>query len=48
MVDGGFGGRIAVVQRTRGYRKWPEEVNPLWQYPDVVCAMMLQRSCHGP
>ena len=28
MADGGdgFGGRIAVVQRTRGYRKWPEEV----------------------
>lgn len=22
----GFEGRIAVVQRTRGYRKWPEEV----------------------
>ena len=28
MADGGdgFEGRIAVVQRTRGYRKWPEEV----------------------
>jgi transposase len=28
MADGGdgFGGRIAVVQRTRGYRKWPAEV----------------------
>jgi transposase len=28
MSDGGdgFEGRIAVVQRTRGYRKWPEEV----------------------
>ena len=28
MTDGGdgFGGRIAVVPRTRGYRKWPEEV----------------------
>jgi transposase len=28
MADGGVGfeGRIAVVQRTRGYRKWPEEV----------------------
>lgn len=28
MADGGdgFGGRIAVVGRTRGYRKWPEEV----------------------
>lgn len=28
MADGGdgFGGRIAVVQRTWGYRKWPEEV----------------------
>jgi transposase len=28
MADGGdgFDGRIAVVQRTRGYRKWPEGV----------------------
>lgn len=28
MADDGFGfeGRIAVVQRTRGYRKWPDEV----------------------
>jgi transposase len=28
MADGGdgFEGRIAVVQRTRGYRKWPDEV----------------------
>lgn len=28
MADGGdgFEGRIAVVQRPRGYRKWPEEV----------------------
>lgn len=28
MADGGdgFEGRISVVQRTRGYRKWPEEV----------------------
>lgn len=28
MADGGdgFEGRIAVVQQTRGYRKWPEEV----------------------
>jgi len=28
MADGGdgFEGRIAVVRRTRGYRKWPEEV----------------------
>lgn len=28
MADGGdgFDGRIAVVQRTRGYRKWPEEM----------------------
>ena len=28
MSDGldGFDGRIAVVQRTRGYRKWPTEV----------------------
>lgn len=28
MADGGdgFEGRIAVVQRTRGYRKWPEEM----------------------
>ena len=28
MADGGNGleGSIAVVQRTRGYRKWPEEV----------------------
>jgi transposase len=28
MADGGdgFEGRIAIVQRTRGYRKWPEEV----------------------
>jgi len=28
MVDGGegFEGRIAVIRRTRGYRKWPEEV----------------------
>ena len=28
MADGGdgFEGRIAVVQRTRGYRKWPTEV----------------------
>ena len=28
MADGGdgFEGRIAVIQRTRGYRKWPEEV----------------------
>lgn len=28
MADGGdgFEGRMALVQRTRGYRKWPEEV----------------------
>ena len=28
MADGGegFEGRIAVIRRTRGYRKWPEEV----------------------
>lgn len=25
-VGDGFEGRIAVVHRTRGYRKWPEEV----------------------
>ncbi|MGP3699768.1 IS66-like element accessory protein TnpA [Rhodobacter sp. NSM] len=28
MADGGdrFGGRIEVVRRTRGYRRWPDEV----------------------
>lgn len=28
MADGGegFGGRIAVIGRTRGYRRWPDEI----------------------